>query len=111
MSNDPTSRRTEGERSDESDMPQPSHVPGIPKGEEESLKSSEPGRDRGRKNYQDARDSTGINAAKRQPIHPAMPNIPPSQFPRTATARGINRQHASRRSVGSEAVRLGAALI
>lgn len=78
MSNDPRNERTETSRTDESDMPQPTHVAGIPKGEEESLNSTEPGRERDRKNYQDARDSTGINAAKRQPIHPAMPNIPPA---------------------------------
>ncbi len=67
---------SESDRSD-SNQPQPSHVAGIPKGEEQAMNSKEPGREKDRKNYQDARDSTGINADKRQPIHPAMPNIPP----------------------------------
>jgi len=53
-------------------------VAGIPKGEEKALKTKEPGRKAGRKNYQDMRASTGINADKRQPIHPAMPHIPPA---------------------------------
>ena len=57
---------------------QSDHVGGIPKGEEQAMNSTEAGRDRDRKNYQDARDSTGINADKRQPIHPAMPFIPPA---------------------------------
>ena len=67
----------ESERSD-TDKPLPTHVAGIPKGEEQTINSTEAGRDRDRKNYQDARDSTGINADKRQPIHPAMPSIPPA---------------------------------
>ena len=58
--------------------PQPVHVAGTPKGEEQALKSHEPGRDNDRKNYRSARDSTGINAEKRQPILPVMPNIPPA---------------------------------
>lgn len=77
MSNDPKRERTETSRSDDSGQPQPAHIPGTNKGEEQALTSTEPGRERGRKNYQDMRDSTGINSAKRQPIHPAMPNIPP----------------------------------
>ena len=78
MSNDPRRERTESSRSDQSNQPQPAHVAGIPKGEELALNSKEAGREEGRKNYQDARDATGINAAQRQPIHPDMPNIPPA---------------------------------
>lgn len=55
----------------------PDHVAGTPKGEEQALNSREAGRDPNRKNYRDARDSTGINADKRQPILPSMPNLPP----------------------------------
>ncbi|MEY2439370.1 MAG: hypothetical protein QOI34_755 [Verrucomicrobiota bacterium] len=69
---------TETDRSERTHLPQPNHIPGTKKGEEQALTSREPGREEGRKNYQDARDSTGINAAQRQPIHPAMPNIPPA---------------------------------
>ncbi len=58
--------------------PRPVHVPGIHKGEEYALTAGrEPGRGcRGQ--YRSARDSTGINPENRQPIHPAMPNIPPA---------------------------------
>jgi hypothetical protein len=77
MSNDPNKERTESDRSDTS-LPEPNHVPGTVRGEELALTNKEAGRGLGRKNYQDARDSTGINAAARQPIHPAMPNIPPA---------------------------------
>ncbi|HEX3817485.1 MAG TPA: hypothetical protein VHW03_04270 [Chthoniobacterales bacterium] len=59
--------------------PQPVHVSGNGKGEERALsKGREPGRDADRKQYRSARDSTGISASHRQPIHPAMPNIPPA---------------------------------
>jgi len=58
--------------------PQPVHVSGTPKGEEQALKSHEPGRDADRKYYRSARDSTGINADKREPIVPGMANIPPA---------------------------------
>jgi hypothetical protein len=78
MSNNPRLERTETDRSDSSDQPQPSHIPGTNKGEEQALTTKEPGREAGRKNYQDARDSTGINSDKRQPIDPSMPNIPPA---------------------------------
>ncbi len=78
MSNDPRRERTESSRSDDSNQTPVSHVSGIPKGEEQALKTKEAGRDLDRKNYQSARDSTGINAEKRQPISPAMPNIPPA---------------------------------
>ncbi len=78
MSNDPRTERTESSRSDPAYKAVPNHVPGTNKGEELALKSKEVGRELGRKNYQDARDATGINSAARQPIHPAMPNIPPA---------------------------------
>ncbi len=58
--------------------PVPDHVAGTPKGEEQALSSREPGRDPSRKYYRSARDSTGINADKREPIVPAMANIPPA---------------------------------
>lgn len=58
--------------------PVPDHVAGTPKGEEQALSSREPGRDPDRKNYRTARDSTGINADKREPIVPGMANIPPA---------------------------------
>ncbi|MGI9115059.1 MAG: hypothetical protein DLM52_10340 [Chthoniobacterales bacterium] len=61
-----------------SKQPVPDHVSGTPKGEEQALSDHEPGRDPERKNYRSARDSTGINADKRQPILPVMPNIPPA---------------------------------
>ncbi|MEP6778087.1 MAG: hypothetical protein ABI944_06500 [Chthoniobacterales bacterium] len=69
---------TETDRSERSRQPQPAHISGTNKGEEQALTSKEVGREAGRKNYQDARDSTGINAAARQPIAPGMPNIPPA---------------------------------
>jgi hypothetical protein len=58
--------------------PQPNHTPGTPKGEEMALTNREPGRNPDRKQYRSARDSTGICASARNPIHPAMPNIPPA---------------------------------
>ena len=58
--------------------PQPVHVPGTPKGEELALGGREPGRDPNRKYYRSARDSTGINADKREPIVPGMASIPPA---------------------------------
>jgi len=61
-----------------SDQPKPNHTPGTLKGEEMALTNREPGRDPNRKQYRSARDSTGINAADRQPIHPDMPSIPPA---------------------------------
>ncbi|MEP6662675.1 MAG: hypothetical protein ABJC04_03325 [Verrucomicrobiota bacterium] len=57
--------------------PQPVHIAGTAKGEELALKGREPGRGEG-KQYRSARDSTGIEAHSRQPIDPAMPNIPPA---------------------------------
>ncbi|MDQ6911972.1 MAG: hypothetical protein M3119_00830 [Verrucomicrobiota bacterium] len=68
----------EKDRSERTHQAEPTHVPGTNKGEEQALTSKEAGREAGRKNYQDARDSTGINAAARQPIAPGMPNIPPA---------------------------------
>jgi hypothetical protein len=61
-----------------SNPPVPDHVSGTPKGEEQALNVHEPGRDPNAKFYRDARDSTGINAAARQPIHPSMGNLPPA---------------------------------
>jgi hypothetical protein len=58
--------------------PQPVHVPGTPKGEEQAIDHREPGRDPHRKNYRSARDSTGINSRDRNPIVPVMPSIPPA---------------------------------
>jgi hypothetical protein len=58
--------------------PQPVHVAGTPKGEEQALRSHEPGRHPNGKSYRTARDSTGINADKREPIVPGMANIPPA---------------------------------
>lgn len=58
--------------------PQPVHVSGTPKGEEQALKGREAGRDPNQKYYRSARDSTGINADKREPIVPGMANIPPA---------------------------------
>ena len=58
--------------------PQPVHVSGMHRGEEMAAsKGREPGRG-GQKYYRSARDSTGINAKAREPISPAMPNIPPA---------------------------------
>ncbi|HET7625004.1 MAG TPA: hypothetical protein VFM25_07030 [Verrucomicrobiae bacterium] len=62
------------------DLPQPVHLQGIHKGEEAVFeRGPEPGR-HGRKDYhyRTARDATSVNAADREPIHPAMPNIPPA---------------------------------
>ncbi len=57
--------------------PNPVHVAGVHKGEEAVYeRGREPGR--GGHQYRDARDSTGINSRNHQPIHPAMPNIPPA---------------------------------
>ncbi|HTL15846.1 MAG TPA: hypothetical protein VL793_01345 [Patescibacteria group bacterium] len=57
--------------------PDPVHLAGMEKGEEYALQhGKEPGR--GGRQYRSARDATGINASQRQPIHPAMPNIPPA---------------------------------
>jgi hypothetical protein len=78
MSNYPRRERTESSRSDQSNQPQPSHIPGTNKGEEQALKLERAGREEAGKITRDARDATRINAAARQPIHPDMPNIPPA---------------------------------
>lgn len=57
---------------------QPVHVAGIHRGESAAIhKGKEAGRGEG-KQYRSSRDSTGINAADRQPIIPGMPSIPPA---------------------------------
>jgi len=54
----------------------PAHTPGTRRGEEEVKRSGrEPGRERPGRT---ARDATSINADKRNPIDPRMPNIPPA---------------------------------
>jgi len=59
--------------------PEPRHVPGMHKGEETVLhKGREPGRGGGEYRYRSARDSTSIEAERRRPIDPAMPEIPPA---------------------------------
>jgi hypothetical protein len=56
----------------------PVHVTGIEKGETFVFRhGKEPGR-AGRKSYRTARDSTSVAPEDREPIHPAMPNIPPA---------------------------------
>ncbi len=57
--------------------PQPTHVEGTKRGEEAGFRK-EPGRDLHAKNYRSARDSTGINASRREPINPKMANLPPA---------------------------------
>jgi len=58
--------------------PQPTHVFGMHKGEQLSVRvGKEPGRGE-RKTYRTARDSTSIDPKQREPIHPAMPSIPPA---------------------------------
>lgn len=58
--------------------PEPVHVAGTHKGEELVFaKGREPGRSLDRRHYRTARDSTSVNPRGRQPIDPAMPNIPP----------------------------------
>lgn len=57
--------------------PQPVHVPGTNRGEEMVIdKGKEPGR--GKSPSRTARDSTGIDAQRRNPIDPSMPHIPPA---------------------------------
>lgn len=58
--------------------PQPVHVKGIHKGEEMVFHDGrESGRGEG-KDYRSPRDATSINPDRQKPIHPAMPNIPPT---------------------------------
>jgi hypothetical protein len=53
----------------------PSHTPGTHRGEEWTRMRKEPGRENGAAT---ARNSTGINASKREPIDPRMPHLPPA---------------------------------
>jgi ribosomal protein L15 len=53
----------------------PSHTPGTHRGEDWAKHQKEPGR--GGKGAT-ARSSTSINADKRGPIDPRMPNLPPA---------------------------------
>jgi hypothetical protein len=53
----------------------PSHTPGTHKGEEWVQTHTEPGREGKTAN---SRSSTGINASKRAPIDPRMPQLPPA---------------------------------
>lgn len=52
------------------------HISGVPRGEDES------GRSHNGRNIEvcarKSRDATGINADKRAPIDPRMPNLPPA---------------------------------
>lgn len=56
-------------------MDAPSHTPGTHRGEEWVRHDKEPGREGATRT---ARDSTGINADKRRPIDPHMPEMPPA---------------------------------
>jgi hypothetical protein len=57
----------------------PTHIPGTNKGEELVRQHGrEPGRADHRRNYRDARDSTGIMSSARHPIDPRMPEMPPA---------------------------------
>ncbi len=53
----------------------PSHTPGTARGERRSGRTI--GRDKAR-GSRGSRDATGINAQKRAPIDPKMPNLPPA---------------------------------
>lgn len=53
----------------------PAHTPGTNRGEEWVRHEKEPGREN---HTPTARNSTGINAAKREPIDPRMPHLPPA---------------------------------
>jgi hypothetical protein len=58
--------------------PRPVHVSGTAKGEEVvRRKGREPGRGESGRGYRSARDSSSINVASKEPIHPDSPNIPP----------------------------------
>ena len=55
----------------------PAHTPGVPRGEEfRKTNGPEPGRE-GKRFQRTARDATSINADKRGPIDPRMPQMPP----------------------------------
>ncbi len=61
------------------DPPKPVHISGTHKGEETvKERGREPGRGGTGRAYRTARDSTSINPEDRDPILPAMPNIPPA---------------------------------
>ncbi|HEY3628398.1 MAG TPA: hypothetical protein VGL00_19075 [Terracidiphilus sp.] len=53
----------------------PAHVPGTHRGEEWARWKTEPGRET---EASTARNATGINAKKREPIDPRMPHLPPA---------------------------------
>jgi hypothetical protein len=53
----------------------PAHVRGTHRGEEWVRRQKEPGRET---EASTARNATGINARKRGPIDPRMPNLPPA---------------------------------
>ena len=53
----------------------PSHTPGVHRGEEWVKHDKEPGREL---ETPTIRNSTGINADKREPIDPRMPHLPPA---------------------------------
>ena len=53
----------------------PAHTPGTARGEERVEDGAELGREGGTRT---ARDSTSINPAKKGPIDPKMPNMPPA---------------------------------
>ncbi len=53
----------------------PSHTPGTHRGEAWVRTQKEPGREG---KTRTARDSTSVNADKRRPIDPRMPNMPPA---------------------------------
>jgi hypothetical protein len=52
-----------------------SHTPGTHRGEDWVKSNEEPGREG---KTRTSRDATGINADKRAPIDPRMPNMPPA---------------------------------
>jgi hypothetical protein len=58
--------------------PAPVHVDGIQRGEEYAIEHGKESGRGGGVHYRSARDATGINASRRAPIHPAMPNLPPA---------------------------------
>ncbi|HUE82098.1 MAG TPA: hypothetical protein VMM84_08275 [Pyrinomonadaceae bacterium] len=60
------------------------HTPGTGKGEEKGLMNQEGRHDKGKSHAgrpageRTARDATGINPRKEEPIDPRMPNMPPA---------------------------------
>ena len=55
-----------------------SHTPGVRKGEEEAERNRPIGSRKAAKRARTSRDATSINADKRAPIDPRMPNLPPA---------------------------------